>query len=105
MSKIEICILQGPPEPLIDDTKNRVRHGLALRILGDYIEENVVSQGRGRKKKKILLARITNKFWKTHQVALSAAGFRNIWPDEDTDSSERLVRLAQVAKKVENKLS
>lgn len=83
MRRIEICILRGPREPLIDDLKNRVRHGLALKILGEYTEDYEVGQGRGKPKKKVLLARITNEFWKTHEVALRAAGFKCIWPDEE----------------------
>lgn len=95
---IDICVIKGPLEPLIDDHKNRVRHGLALRILGEYAAEHVVGRGKGKPKGKILIARITDEFWQTHGVVLTAAGFKNVWPDEDKDSKNPLAPLAKLAK-------
>ena len=98
--RIEVCVIRGPKKPLIDDRKNRARHGLALRILGAHAFDYEIGQGRGRPRTIIIQARLTNDFWKTHEVALKAAGFECIWPDEDKGVTRGLAKLAKVASAV-----
>lgn len=98
--RIEVCIIRGPKKPLIDNQINRARHGLALRILGNLAFDYEIGQGKGRRKAIITQARLTNEFWKIHEVALKAAGFECIWPDEDEGVTRGLARLAKIASAV-----
>lgn len=96
-----ICIINGPLEPIAKGKINRLRHGLALRILKNIVHKVLKGSGRGKKKVHIWEARITLKFWNTHKVALEAAGFWIQWPmkveeGRDRDGlSKHLARIAQ----------
>ncbi len=98
--RIEVCVVRGPKKPLIDDRKIRARHGLALQILGTHAFDYEIGQGIGRRKLIITQARLTHEFWKTHEVALKAAGFECIWPDEDKGVTRGLAKLAKFASAV-----
>lgn len=79
-----ICIINGPLEPMGGNEAklNVMRHGLALRILGDIVHIVEKGRGRGRKRIQIWEARITLVFWNIHKVALEAAGFWIQWPQK-----------------------
>ncbi len=100
-----ICIINGPLEPMSgrDANLNIMRHGLALRILNNIVHKVKKGQGRGKQAIPLWEARTTMEFWKTHEVALGAAGFWLAWPrDEFGKGSDGFAkRLSKIAKNMD----
>ncbi len=104
MPNIKVCVVFGPYEPLGDGTLDKLKHGLALRILGDMVKVSKKGQGQGKKPIKIWDARITLEFWNTHKVALEAAGYWIQWPqvgEEGRGKDGFSKHLANIAKNLD----